>query len=302
MPPAPWTRGTPPAQRDGDLPSAARARPLPAGPGAGSPGGGLFGAGSITYRLHGEPLMGLAGLRALLLHALHPLAMGAVDAHASSRWDPWRRLARVAEYVGVTTYGTAAEAMLAGSRLRAVHARVFGFTRQGRPYTAQDPDLLTWVHACLVASFLEVVTRSGFSLTPQEQDDYIAEQVRTATLVGLEPDEVPHNRACLLRYFRRVRPALVVTPPAQAAALSVVRAQRPEREPGTPATDRPAWAEVAGLAFATLPPWARRLYALPQLPGAAGLGDAAATVALHELRASLAPGRSRPGHPAGPWQ
>jgi hypothetical protein len=44
---------------------------------------------------------------------------------------------------------------------------------------------------------------------------------------------------------------------------------------------------VAGLAYAALPSWARRLYAMPGLPGAAGLHGAATTVALHTLRAGL---------------
>jgi hypothetical protein len=52
---------------------------------------------------------------------------------------------------------------------------------------------------------------------------------------------------------------------------------------------RPSWAPVAGLAFAALPPWARRLYALVDLPGAAGLGDQATTAALKRLRSSLEP-------------
>jgi uncharacterized protein (DUF2236 family) len=247
---------------------------------------GLFDPTTITWRLHCDPLMGLAGLRALLLHALHPLTMAAVDAHNRQHWDPWLRLARTAEYVGVTTYGTAAEAMLYGSRLRAVHARIYGTTRQGRPYTAEDSNLLAWVHACLVASFLEIVTRGGLPLSPQEQDAYIGEQVRAAILVGLEPDEVPHDRASLVAYFKQLRPALAVTPPAQAAALAVV-GEMPRRRPGAPVPDRPVWAGVAGLAFASLPPWARRLYALPELTGAAGLGEAATTVALRELRTSM---------------
>lgn len=239
--------------------------------------------------------MGLAGLRALLLHALHPLTMAAVEEHCTYDWDPWLRLSRTAEYVGVTTYGSAAEAMLAGSRLRAVHARIYGISRQGHPYTALDPALLVWVHVCLVASFLEIITRGGLTLTPRQQDGYIAEQVRAATLVGLEPDEVPHDRASLVAHFRRLRPALAVTPAAQAAAVTVAYGNPLRRSRGAPRPDRPAWAGVAGLAFATLPPWARRLYALPELPGAAGLSEAAATVALRELRTSLRSARSEAG-------
>jgi uncharacterized protein (DUF2236 family) len=230
--------------------------------------------------------MGVAGLRALLLQALHPVAIEAVDQHSAFSDDPWGRLARTAEYIGVTTYGTASEAMLAGSRVRAVHARITGHTTGGVEYRADDPQLLAWVHCCLVASFLELVTRGGLKLTGAEQDRYIAEQVRSAMLVGLEPDEVPHVRAALLDYFRVIRPLLECSPAARRAAGVVVAPPMPARVAlTTPA--RPAWTSVAGLAFAALPPWARRLYALPELPGAAGLTDSAASAALKTLRATL---------------
>src|SRR5919107_1774630 len=39
---------------------------------------GLFGPTSVTWRLHAEPVMGIAGLRALLLQALHPVAAAGV--------------------------------------------------------------------------------------------------------------------------------------------------------------------------------------------------------------------------------
>jgi uncharacterized protein (DUF2236 family) len=247
---------------------------------------GLFGPGSVTWRVHADPLMGVAGLRALLLQTLHPVAIEAVDQHSMYQQDPWGRLARTAEYVGVTTYGTAMEAMLAGSRVRAVHARISGHTSDGVEYAADDPQLLAWVHCCLVASFLEITTRGGLSLTGAEQDAYISEQVRAAMLVGLEPDEVPHDRAGLLDYFRAIRPALLCSGAARRAAGVVVAPPLPAKIAlGTPA--RPAWAGVAGLAFASLPPWARRLYALPELPGAAGLTDATTTVGLRTLRTAL---------------
>ncbi len=254
-----------------------------------SPGRGLFEPDSVTWRVHSDPLMGIAGLRGLFLHALHPVTMAAVDEYASETWDPWTRLARTAVYVGVTTFGTASDAILAGSRVRAVHARVYGTTRQGRPYTADDPNLLVWVHNCLVASFLEIVTRGGLALTAQEQDLYIAEQVRSAMLVGLEPDEVPRDRASLVRYFREIRPALGAGEQARRAvtlAVAPTLGAPPVQPPGS--GPRPVWADVAGLALATLPPWARRMYGLTELTEAASLGVAAATLALRSLRTSLA--------------
>ena len=49
----------------------------------------------------------------------------------------------------------------------------------------------------------------------------------------------------------------------------------------TPA--RPAWAGLAGMAFALMPGWARRLYRMPGLPTT----DLAATAALRALRTGL---------------
>ncbi len=247
---------------------------------------GLFGPDSVTWRVHSEPLMGVAGLRALLLQALHPTAMAAIDDHSSYSEDPWGRLTRTAEFVGLTTFGTTQEAMLAGSRVRATHAKVTGVTPNGVPYAADDPQLLAWVHCCLVASYLEVVTRGGLQLTGAEQDAYIGEQVAAAMLVGLEPDQVAHDRAQLRDYFSAIRPVLECTPAARRAAGVVVGMPMPLRvEFGTPA--RPAWTAFAGLAFAALPPWGRRLYALHDPPGAAGLTDAATTLGLKALRTTL---------------
>jgi uncharacterized protein (DUF2236 family) len=250
--------------------------------------GSLFGPESVTWRVHADPLMGVAGLRAILLQVLHPVVMGAIDLHSDYRDDPWRRLHRLTEFITLTTFGSTAEAMLHGSRVRAVHARIRGRTPGGIDYTADDPQLLAWVHCCQVASFLEIVTRGGVRLSGAEQDAYIAEQVRAAMLIGLEPDEVPHDRARLLDYFRVIRPLLACSPGARRAAALIVRAAdagcRPE---GPGAAVLPSWVPVAGLAFAALPPWARRLYALADPPGAAGLSDAATTTALRTLRASL---------------
>jgi len=230
--------------------------------------------------------MGVAGLRAMLLQALHPVALEAFVEHSTFHQDWWGRLSRTAEYIAVTTFGSATDAMLAGSRVRAIHARVHGTLPSGVAYDAEDPQLLAWVHCCLVASFLEVVTRGGLSLTGAEQDAYIAEQVRAAMLVGLEPDEVPHDRAALQDYFRVIRPALECTTAARRTAMDLVTSPAPARVAlTTPAS--PAWADIAGLAFAALPPWGRRLYALPELPGAAGLPDAATTVGLRTLRTAL---------------
>ena len=247
---------------------------------------GLFGPDSVTWRVHAEPLMGVAGLRALLLQALHPVALAAFSEHSTYRQDWWGRLSRTAEYIAVTTFGSTTDAMFAASRVRAIHARVHGTLPDGSATTRKTPSSSGGCTAAWSPRSSRSSPGAGLALSGAEQDAYVAEQVRAAMLVGLEPDEVPHDRAALLDYFRVIRPALECTPVARRAARDLVVPPMPARIAlATPA--RPAWAGIAGLAFAALPPWGRRLYALPELPGAAGLTDAATTVGLRTLRTAL---------------
>lgn len=248
---------------------------------------GLFGPDSITWNVHADPLMPVAGLRALLMQAVHPLAMAGVSQHSAFRADPWGRLARTAEYIGVTTFATTSEAAAAAARVRGVHRHKSGVEPEsGDGYTVDDPALLRWVHCCLVDSFLSVVTRGGLHLYRDEADAYVQEQTRAAALVGLDPGSVPSSRAQLRRYFEEVRPELRVTAAAREAAVLVIAPPMPTAVAlATPA--RPVWAGAAGLAFAALPAWARRLYSLPPLPGTDALHEAGTTASLRVLRTGL---------------
>ena len=82
---------------------------------------GLFGPDSITWRLHSDPILLVGGIRALLLQALHPLALAGVAQHSGFKEDPWGRLGRTAEFVGTLTYGTRSEAVKAAARVRGAH-------------------------------------------------------------------------------------------------------------------------------------------------------------------------------------
>lgn len=246
---------------------------------------GLFGPASVTWRLHADPMLGLAGLRALILQALHPRAAEAVGQHSSFREDVWGRLTRTSEFVAVTTFGTRAQALSAGAHVRSLHAMMSAVDPvTGHGYRVDEPELLLWVHCCLVDSVLDVLRRSGVSVDDDAADRYVAEQVRAAVLVGLEPDDVPHQSAALAAYFRDVRPRLRATRIAREEVSYVLAPPIPAR---VAPVARPAWSALAGLGFAALPPWARRMYSMPSLPGAAGLHGAATTVALHTLRTSL---------------
>jgi len=241
---------------------------------------GYFGPDSVTWRLHADPVQFVAGVRALFLLALHPLAMAGVDQHSTFREDPVGRLRRTGEYLGVVTFGTRAEADRTAARVRGVHRRVRGVEPEsGVAYEGSDPALLLWVHCGEIDSFLTIGRRAGIRVSTADADRYVAEQARAATLAGIPRELVPRSEAELAAYFDRVRPRLRVTAAGRNTARWLFLPPMPAMlQLATPA--RAVWISAAGLSFATLPAWARRLYGSPGLPPT----DLGASLALRALR------------------
>ncbi|MEI6743261.1 MAG: oxygenase MpaB family protein, partial [bacterium] len=119
-----------------------------------APGPRWFTPDRPIYRVHGDASMFIGGLRAVLFQSLHPLAMAGVAIHSDYKADPWGRLQRTADFLASTSFGNAEVAQAAVNRVLAVHERVTGVASDGRPYSANDPHLLLWVHVAEVDSFL----------------------------------------------------------------------------------------------------------------------------------------------------
>ncbi|MFJ7165761.1 oxygenase MpaB family protein [Streptomyces globosus] len=222
---------------------------------------GLFGPGSVTWHCHGDPVMWIAGVRALYLQALHPRAVRAVMENSDFRRDAWGRLLRTADFVGTVTYGTTAGAERAGARVRRIHRALTATDpATGERYPVDDRDLLLWVHCAQIDSFLHVLRRSGVRLTPAQADRYVDENRAGARLVGLDPARVPADTAALAAYFEEVRPRLAAGADARAVDEFL-------RAPPVPPLLAPGrnllWRPVADLAYGSLPPWAHGLYGRP---------------------------------------
>jgi uncharacterized protein (DUF2236 family) len=223
---------------------------------------GLFGPDSVAWHIHADPVMLVGGMRALLVQALEPRAMAAVDQHSKFREDPWGRLARTSNFVMTTIYGDTAAAEAACDRVRKVHARIHGIdTVTGMPYSGSDPDLLLWIHAVEVESFVLVYRTYAGRLSEDDADRYVVEMGRVAEMVELPPDMTPRSMGEVREYLRAVRPTLRATP-AAFDGLRVVLL------PPMPPQFRPLWVVPAMAAVAILPGYARRMYRLPWVPGA----------------------------------
>ncbi len=219
---------------------------------------GLFGPDSATWIVHADAAMLIGGIRALLLQTLHPLAMAGIADHSAYRSDPTGRLHRTAGYVGTTTFGTTAEAKAAVRMVRRVHKSVVGTAPDGRPYAANDPHLLAWVHHTLVESFYLAQKRFGSSpLSAFDADRYIDEQAVLAKLIGAEP--VARSVQELKDNMAAIRPELKATADARNAVRFLLF-------PPLALQILPVYGVLASAAVGLLPPWARRELRILRLP------------------------------------
>ena len=169
---------------------------------------GLFGPRSVTWRIHSDfPGMLSGGLCALMLQTLHPQALAGVWDHSNFRTDLVGRLRRTTNFVAGTTYAARDEAMRLIGRVAAIHGQVRGTTPDGRAYSADDPDLLTWVHVTESYGFLEGFRRySPLQLPDGAADAYYDEARRVAEALGAR--DVPASEAAVHEYFVHMQPQL----------------------------------------------------------------------------------------------
>ena len=169
---------------------------------------GLFGPDSVTWKIHADfPGMMAGGIAALMLQALHPRALAGVWDHSNFRDDALGRLRRTTMFVAATTYAPTADAERIIRLVDGIHDRVHGTTADGQPYSAHDPDLLTWVHCTEMASFLDGYMRyRRADLDISIQDRYFDETRRIAEALGA--CDVPGSRAAMDDYFAAMQPQL----------------------------------------------------------------------------------------------
>ena len=215
---------------------------------------------SVVRSIHGDlASMLIGGLASLLLQTLHPLAMAGVAQHSRYEEEPLGRLERTALFVGVTTYGSTDEANRAIKQIRSIHNRVVGQASDGRPYSANDPELLTWVHSSEVLCFLEASMLYGpRPLSRADQDAYLRDMAKVAYDLGAKT--VPESRAELDNYFEKTRPELALTSEAKTARDFVVRGV--SRKP----YERASYATLIAAAQGVLPSWAQRQLGFVTLP------------------------------------
>ncbi|WP_284985292.1 oxygenase MpaB family protein [Arthrobacter sp. fls2-241-R2A-172] len=145
--------------------------------------------GSAVWSVHGHVATIVAGIRVLLMQALHPGALAGVYEHSGFQKDPLGRLANTIRWIFTVTYGSTEDAQAATTRVRKIHERVRGTYVDGkgiqRDYAANDPELLRWVHITYADSFITANRIWGRPI-PGGADAYVREWATAGRLMGIE--------------------------------------------------------------------------------------------------------------------
>jgi uncharacterized protein (DUF2236 family) len=170
---------------------------------------GLFGPEAICWQVHCDfPSMLIGGISALMLQALHPLALAGVWDHSNFRQDMLGRLRRTGQFISGTTFGSTRDANWLIDKVRTIHLQVTGTAPDGRAYAASDPELLTWVHVAEVSNFLAAHLRYlNPELSVADQDKYYDETAVIAERLGAR--NVPRSVREIADYLENMRPHLV---------------------------------------------------------------------------------------------
>ncbi len=167
----------------------------------------LFASDSVSWRIMKNPVaLVVGGLAAVILELAEPRVRTGVWEHTTFRTDPETRMRRTGFAAWMTIYAPAdaARRMIAG--VVHAHDRIEGRTPDGVAYRANDPELLTWVHATAAYGFSEAYSRYVRTLPANEMDRFYAEGAPAAALYGA--DRPPASRAELDAIFAEMAPKL----------------------------------------------------------------------------------------------
>jgi uncharacterized protein (DUF2236 family) len=222
---------------------------------------------SMTWKIQREVVLILGWGRAILLQLAHPLVAAGVNEHSTflGPGERLRRLQRTVNAMLALTFGESREAARAARAINGIHDRVHGTLPEavgsfpaGTGYSAHDPELLRWVHATLVDSFVKTYELLVGPLSDQEKDRYCAESAGVESTFGIPAGYLPRTMTELQVYMSEMFESGQITVGQTARHLS-----REVLRPPFPWLVEPLLLFFRLLTAGMLPPSIREAYGLP---------------------------------------
>lgn len=140
---------------------------------------------SVSWQVFKNPLsLFVGGVAAVILELAEPRVRAGVWEHTLFRQDPLQRIRRTGLSAMMTVYGARSRTEKMIARVNSMHARVHGVTEDGVPYRADDPELLTWVHATASFGFLEAYDTWVRTLDDIARGRFYIEGIASSRLYG----------------------------------------------------------------------------------------------------------------------
>lgn len=224
-------------------------------------GPGFYLPNEAPWIIHSDMATMVGGVRALLLQALHPGSLKGVRSHSRYKEDPLGRLAGTIQWLTITTFASRESILAEAARVREMHHRVkgtyVGADGQSRAYSAEDTDLLLWVHLAFTDSFLRCHETYSSSAIPGGADAYVKLWGQSVEPLGLT--EVPRSEKELQQSLTNFQGELIVTDETRDVIHWI-------QHPPLPLVARLFYRLLYSAAYATLPEHCRRMIGKPSTP------------------------------------
>lgn len=245
----------------------------------------------------------LYGQRALMIGALQPVAFIGTTQRSKAHNTPWKRLVHTAQMFDAVFFGTRAQADEALAFTHRLHERVLGTIGVNAgsygpdtPYSALDPELMSWVTAPVFDSARVLYESFVRRLSDAEHEQLYQETVTWGELFGMPREAMPATYTGFREWWPQVLGAETVflTDAARTAGLNIGL-----RMPA-PAPLMPAMRMAGFLIVGSLPPVVRAHYGL-RWGTAERLAFDAAAVSVRRSR-PFVPARVRRGSSAEAYE
>ncbi|MEE2729806.1 MAG: oxygenase MpaB family protein [Pseudomonadota bacterium] len=172
---------------------------------------GLYGPGSMSWRVNRHTSIMMGAGCANLLQLAHPWVAQAIDQHSQTQTDPLGRLRRTFLNVHTMVFGSLDQVLDSAIKVHNIHAKITGQvsesagqSKKGSAYFANQIGAMLWVHATLWITGLRVYELFHQPFTAAEKEQYYRESKLFAFLFGIPESAMPETWVDFLQYYEGV--------------------------------------------------------------------------------------------------